>query len=131
MMTKNPSVRLRFGIQSLIVSLILSLSISGAQAAVIGTQEALQIERGAAAIEQVHSILSRDDARSALERMGVDPDQALARVAALTPAEAQQLADGLQDLPAGSVGVIEVIGIVALVLFILELTGVTDVFTKI
>ena len=131
MMTKNPSVRLRFGIQSLIVSLILSLSISGAQAAVIGTQEALQIERGAAAIEQVHSILSRDDARAALERMGVDPDQALARVAALTPAEAQQLADGLQDLPAGSVGVIEVIGIVALVLFILELTGVTDVFTKI
>lgn len=130
MMMRKPTVFTRFGIQSLIVSLILSLSFSSAQAAVIGTQEALQIERGAAAIEQVHGILSRDDARATLERFGVDPDQALARVAMLTPAEAQQLADGLEKLPAGA-GALEIIGIVALVLFILELVGVIDVFSKI
>ncbi|MEZ5551093.1 MAG: PA2779 family protein [Pseudomonadales bacterium] len=117
-----------FCVKYLITSLLLSLTFSTAQGAVIGTQDALQIERGAAALERVQAILTREDARAALERFGVDPALALARVEMLTPAEAAQLADGLEALPAGSIGVIEVLGITALVLLILELVGVTDIF---
>lgn len=123
----SPALR-GFGLKSLIASLLLSLTFSTAQGAVIGTQQALQIERGAAAVERVQAILTREDAQAALERFGVDPALALARVEMLTPAEAQQLADGLDALPAGSIGAIEVLGITALVLLVLELVGVTDIF---
>ena len=62
--------------------------------------------------------------------MGVSPELAKARVAALTPMEQQLLQQKITDLPAGA-GVVEVIGIVFIVLLILELLGVTDIFKKI
>ena len=43
--------------------------------------------------------------------------------------ELQQLADRLQDLPAGGDSALAVIGVVFLVLLILELVGVTNIFT--
>ena len=49
----------------------------------------------------------------------------------MTDSELQRLAGRIDQLPAGGTGVIEVVGIVAVVLLILELLGVTDVFTRI
>ena len=72
----------------------------------------------------------RSPFRARLVSLGVDPDQARARVAALTPAEALQLQNRIDALPAGA-GALEVIGIVFLILLILELTGITNIFHKI
>ena len=49
------------------------------------------------------------------------------RLQGLTDEEARQLAQQIEELPAGA-GLIEVVGIVFVVLIVLELVGVTDVF---
>ena len=59
----------------------------------------------------------------------MDPDAAGLRIAALTDSELTQLQHHLNDLPAGS-NALAVLGVVFLVLIILELVGVTNVFSK-
>lgn len=100
-----------------------------ARAAVIGTDAVLNA-RVPAVTDQLQAALQREDVRARLVDLGVDPAQAGARVAAMTPAEAQRLQARIDSLPAGA-GALEVIGIVFLVLLILELVGVTNIFHKI
>lgn len=100
-----------------------------ARAAVIGTDTFLSTQVPAVT-EQLQTALQREDVRARLVELGVDPAQAGARVAAMTPAEAQLLQEWIDSLPAGA-GALEVIGVVFLVLLILELVGVTNIFHKI
>ena len=65
-----------------------------------------------------------------LIELGVASDLAQQRTAALSQSELRLLEQKLDELPAGA-GAIEVIGIVFLVLLILELVGITNIFTKI
>jgi hypothetical protein len=75
---------------------------------------------------------ARDDVRAELLRLGVEPKMAEERLAALTPAELQLLQHQMDQLPAGAGGeVFAVIGIVFVILLILELVGVTNIFSKI
>jgi hypothetical protein len=78
----------------------------------------------------IQSFLLENAVQLQLQKMGVSPELAKERVAALTPMEQQLLQQKIADLPAGA-GVVEVIGIVFIVLLILELLGVTDIFKKI
>ena len=98
-----------------------------AQAAIVGNEQVLQAEQHALQVVQVQQWLQRDDVRSKLESLGVDPQQASERVGALTDQELQQLAMNMDLQPAGG-GAIAIIGVVFLVLLILELVGVTDIF---
>jgi hypothetical protein len=66
--------------------------------------------------------------RDQLIRLGVDPNAAAARIAALSDSELQQLEARMAELPAGADGALTVLGILLLVLLVLELLGVTDVF---
>lgn len=70
--------------------------------------------------------LSRADVRAALERQGVDPAQALDRVAALTDDEADRLARQIEDAPAG--GIIGALLVVFFVLLVTDILGLTKVF---
>jgi hypothetical protein len=97
---------------------------------VITTEAALAIQRQEDSIERVGRFLMREDVQAALVRMGVDQSQAIERVQALTPSELAQLDRHLNELPAGGTGVVEVLGIVVIVLIVLELLGVTNVFTR-
>ena len=99
-------------------------------ARVITTEAALAIQRQEDSIERVGKFLMREDVQAALVRMGVDQSQAIERVQALTPSELAQLERHLNELPAGGTGVVEVLGIVVIVLIVLELLGVTNVFTR-
>ena len=68
--------------------------------------------------------MARDDVRSAIVSQGVDPLEADARLDSLTEAEVIQLADQIEQLPAGGdfLGfVIAVLVIVILVLVIIRL----------
>jgi hypothetical protein len=53
------------------------------------------------------------------------------RVARLTDEELALLAGQFDELPAGGIGIFEVLGITFLVLLVLELTGVINIFQKI
>lgn len=114
----------------LVMSIALSMTSNAAFAAVISTEAALAGQQRAESIAHISAVLLREDVSAALVQMGVDPAQAVERVAALTPNELAELQQKLGELPAGGIGVIEVLGVVAVVLIILELLGVTNVFTK-
>ena len=101
-----------------------------AHAAVVGTEAAIVSHERTERIERINSVLARDEVRRQLERLGVNPADASARVAALSDAELLALEERMQELPAGA-GALEVLGIVLLVLLVLELVGVTDVFKAI
>jgi hypothetical protein len=102
----------------LILSLVTPLP---AQAGLVSTESVLERERIAA-------LLERADVRAQLEAHGVSPDEAKTRVAALTDAETAALADGIDELPAGGVGIIGAILIVFLVLLLTDILGYTKVF---
>jgi len=104
---------------------------STASAGVIGTQDYLSAETRAAHLATVNAALSRADVQAELVSLGVDPADAVARVAALSDIELAQVSQQMQTLPAGGDSLLAVIGIVFIVLLILELTGVTDIFKRI
>jgi len=102
-----------------------------ASAGVIGTQDYLSAEARAGHLADINAALSRADVQAKLVSLGVNPADAVTRVAALSDAELAQMADQIDTLPAGGDGLLAVIGIVFIVLLILELTGVTDIFKKV
>jgi len=104
---------------------------STASASVIGMQDYLSAETRASHLAGINAALSRADVQAELVSLGVDPADAVARVAALSDAELAQVSQELQTLPAGGDGLLTVIGIVFIVLLILELTGVTDIFKRV
>ncbi|TAK40148.1 MAG: hypothetical protein EPO30_00825 [Lysobacteraceae bacterium] len=114
----------------LVGALSLSMVVQPASAAVINTRDALSAEARAATEDSVRSTLARDDVRQAMERLGVDPLDAQARVASLSDAELMRMQGELDRLPAGG-DAIAVIGVVFLVLLILELVGVTNIFNRV
>ena len=114
----------------LIGTLALSTVVMPAQAGVISTQQALSAEMRAAKETQVRSSLARDDVRQAMQRLGVDPADADARIASLSDAELVRMQGELDSLPAGG-DALAVIGVVVLVLLILELVGVTNIFNRV
>ena len=101
-----------------------------ANAAIISTETAIEMDERQGRIEHINDVLARESVQSTMIRFGVDPADASARVAALTDTELQTLEQQLEQLPAGGTGVVEVIGIVAIVLVILELLGVTNFFSE-
>ena len=120
----------RLLLQILLMSLVMSSLNNVAFARVITTEAALAIQQQEDSIERVGRFLMREDVQAALVRMGVDQSQAIERVQALTPSELAQLERHLNELPAGGTGIVEVLGIVVIVLIVLELLGVTNVFTR-
>jgi len=114
----------------LIGSLTLSMVVTPATAGVISTQQALSAEMRASTESDVRASLARDDVRQAMQQLGVDPDQADTRIAALSDAELLRMQGELDRLPAGG-DALAVIGVVFLVLLILELVGVTNVFNRV
>lgn len=125
-------MRLRRTIVAITVSCFLSmgLQVTTASAGVIGTQEYLSAADRAGQIASIQASLSRADVRAQLESFGVNPADAATRVASLSDQELVSVAEKMDSLPAGGDGLLAVIGIVFVVLFILEVTGVIDIFKR-
>lgn len=102
---------------------------TGVAAAVIDTQQAVAMQAREQRVAAANATLAREDVRSAMIELGVDPQQAQLRVASLSDAELTQLEGQLQQLPAGG-SALGLVGAVFLVLLILEITGVLDIFKK-
>jgi hypothetical protein len=114
----------RFIASLLIVSLTGLGFTTSAQAALVATDAAVAgTER-----ERISSVLERADVRAQLQAYGVDPAQVKARVAALTDAEAAQVAAQLEQLPAGGESVLGVLLVVFIVLLITDILGFTKIF---
>lgn len=98
-----------------------------AQATLIGTEQVAQATAtSAGSRERIGALLERADVRERLQGLGVDPQQADARVAALTDDEAATLAATLDTAPAGG----DILGAIVLIFFVLLVTDILG-FTKI
>jgi hypothetical protein len=101
-----------------------------AEAAIIGTETAIELEDRKQQIDRINDMLARESVQNAMIKLGVEPADASVRVRSLTNDELQILEQNLSELPAGGTGVVEVVGIVAIVLIVLELLNVTNFFTE-
>lgn len=119
--------------RALVYVLILSIGMlsmpSLTFAAPIGTQELIQFEQRQASIDRIQTRLAQDEVREMFVELGVNPIDAEQRIAALTNEELLLLEQQMESLPAGG-SVLAVLGVVLVVLIVLELTGVTNVFTR-
>ncbi|WP_455196549.1 PA2779 family protein [Kaarinaea lacus] len=77
--------------------------------------------------QRIFEILARDDVRSQLVTMGVNPDDAVKRVESMTDQEVEVFARNMQEMPAGG-DVLGVLLIIFLVLLFTDIMGFTDVF---
>lgn len=102
----------------MVLMMSLSLPMGYARAALVTTEQA--IERSDAAVDraEIKSLLSRDDIKRQLAAMGVNADEAAARIDSLSDAEVAEIAARIDNLPAGQ-GAIGVVVILLLVVIIL------------
>jgi hypothetical protein len=100
-----------------------------AQAVVISTETILS-QQAHSTQNELQSILAREDVREKLINLGVDTEYADRRIAALTEYELFQIQQKIGTLPTGGSSALAVLGAVFLVLLVLELVGVTNVFSK-
>ena len=107
-----------------VLTLLLSVPYQSAVAALVETEAMLDISRSQEARETLKHFMTREDVQSAIAAQGVDPLEADARINSLTNAEVIQIADQIDQLPAGGdiLGLlIAVLVIVILVLVIMRL----------
>jgi hypothetical protein len=116
---------------SVAVALSHSAGLQVAQAAMIATDAvavASADEHVAARRAHVLDTLNRADVTQALVDKGVDMDAARARVASLSDTEVLQLADQIDQAPAGASDVLGVIVFIFVLLLITDILGLTKVF---
>jgi hypothetical protein len=114
-----------------VVFSIFSVLLPPAKAALVPTAQAVsEIDTGQTR-SQLHTLIDRTDVQNQLEIWGVDPQEARARVDALSDQELKNLSARMDQMPAGGGAVGIIVGaalIVFLVLLITDITGHTDVF---
>lgn len=91
----------------------------------IAAQQSLQAER-----DQLRERVMRDEVKSQMVSMGVDPVDVENRINKLTSSEISQINGNLDSLPAGG-NVLGTIALVLIILILLEITGSIDIFPRI
>jgi hypothetical protein len=117
-----------------VMTCILSVTIAVApmtlHADMVDTPSMLSHKERSTQVELVETFIAREEVRSQMEAMGVNPALAAERVASLTDSQLQQLALNIQNAPAGS-GVLGVVIAVLVIILLLEILGITDVSGKV
>ena len=98
-----------------------------AQAGIVSTEQAMSAEAADANRDRVTSFLTRDDVRAELQAQGVSADDAVGRVQAMSDAEVAQLAQRVDQAPAGA-GIVGVLFTIFVILLITDILGFTKVF---
>ncbi|MEH6543637.1 MAG: PA2779 family protein [Porticoccaceae bacterium] len=115
---------------TLVTALLVVTSVVPASAAMIGTGQAAASTMRVEQLDRIDKLMTQESVRQQFQHLGVSPAQAQARVQALTDVELSQLADQLDEMPAGG-SVLGLVGAVFVVLLILEIVGVIDIFRKV
>ena len=98
-----------------------------AQAEMIGTEAAISDHFRATSRTELLTEVRRDDVRAELERRGVDPAEAEARLTALTDVEIQRTIAQMEDGSAGA-GVVGTLATVFIILLVTDLLCLTRLF---
>ncbi|WP_220807928.1 PA2779 family protein [Noviherbaspirillum aridicola] len=98
-----------------------------AGAAIVTTEQLVAAPSSAAGRARIAELLERPQVAQRLSALGVDADDARARVAALSDEEASALAAHLDSAPAGG-DFFATLGLIVVLLVVTDLLGVTDIF---
>ena len=98
---------------ALLFGLALALAVPQAHAGMIGVDD---LEK-----TRVKAMLARPEVAAEVQKMGIAPQEAVARVDAMTPEELRQLAGRLDSLPAGGQSSTDTILIIILIVLIIAL----------
>ncbi len=116
----------------LVYALVFSLACLGimqpAQAALIGAGQVAALAGGQENRAHIAAVLERPGVQAKLQELGIAPEDAKARVAALTDDEAAALANKIDSLPAGGDGILGTLVFIFLVLLVTDILGLTKVF---
>ncbi len=107
------------------------LPVNAVKAAMVGTDQVIEVVAASDERSRVEAFVEREEVRRQMEALGVDPDEAAARLGDLSDAEIRQIASHIDKDPAGQSAVAIVVGailFVLLVLLITDLLGFTDVY---
>jgi hypothetical protein len=113
------------------VMIFLSIPMGVAQAGLVSTDTVIDSVQADDNRAKVLSFLGRDQIRDQIRSLGVDPDEATARVSALSDMEISQLAGRIDALPAGQDIVGPIVGgivLIFLILLVTDILGLTNIF---
>lgn len=115
----------------LILSLLMGtmpLTVQAQPSQLVSTQSALDAVKVTADRERINDLLARTDVQEQLVNYGVELNEVEARVAALSDQEVHDMAEQLDNMPAGANAVIGALLTVFIVLLITDLLGLTNVY---
>jgi pantoate kinase len=116
-----------------VTMLLMSLPVQTVRAAMIKTETVLTQSTVNDVRENLNQFLKREDVQAIMTAQGISPVEAIARVDSLSDDEIMQIADKLDQLPAGGTSTIGVIVIASVIVFIVllitDILGFTDIFT--
>jgi hypothetical protein len=127
-------IRKKIGSISLIMATIMLVIATPYQpllAAMVPTEATIYKINAQDARDHLKTLISRNDIKNALISQGIDPMEAKARVDSLSDSEVIEVADKIEQLPAGRGAFGALIGaalIVFIVLLLTDILGFTDVF---
>jgi len=110
---------------------MMAVPYQAALAALVPSEATIEVRSAQEAREVIHRLLAREEVQSQLKLHGIAPAEARARVDSLSDAEAIEVANHVDQLPAGGSTVGIIVGailLVFLVLLITDLLGLTNVF---
>lgn len=113
------------------VMFVTTSGIGTAQAGIVATDEAAHQQVLAADRAELIAALDREDVRDQLVALGVAPEEAAARINAMSDVELAQVMGQVNGMPAGEGAIGFVIGIALIVLVVFLVTDafeVTDVY---
>lgn len=109
-----------------ILSTMLIFSMGQATAGVYSSEQVIANQQHQYNKQQVLSFVDTAEVQSKLIQLGVSPEDAKQRIAAMTTAELDALNNELNDMPAG--GIVGTIVTVLVVIAVLDVLGITDVY---
>src|SRR5690606_7056703 len=126
---ENDMKRLKRVIAMLLVASVASTGfLQTAQATLIGPGRVARAAAGTSDDRaRVNEALARADGRDRLQELGVDPQHAAERIAALTDEEVARLAGALDNAPAGG-NIVGAIVFIFVLLLVTDILGLTKVF---
>ena len=113
------------------VMFVTTSGIGTAQAGIVATDEAAHQQVLAADRAELIAALDREDVRNQLVALGVAPEEAAARINAMSDIELAQVMDQVNEMPAGEGAIGFVVGVALIVLVVFLVTDafeVTDVY---
>jgi hypothetical protein len=97
------------------------------QAAIISTEQVVTAEAAQQNRAKIAAALARADVQAELQQMGVNTEDAQARVAALSDAETASIAHKIDSLPAGG-DIVGTLVFIFVLLLVTDILGLTKVF---